>query len=219
MDVTRDRMMNVYVEAAEHGGWVALPMNADALDRALSDMGTMADRCLVSDIDCEGLTERIGLDPEAACGVGVGALNDLAWLARDLSDFELEAVGTLVNDSCSKPTPLQFANAVIQVDDIPFFDYGPTFDPSATPEENYARMWVDGNPSGLALDLAESGIDCFIDWEALGRDKAMNCVLSDTGYLDYCEQVPGLDSYSRHEVSELASAAEERWVSRDDEER
>ena len=220
-----------YNEGELVGGWISLPVPEGELDRFLEedvglelDPGRAFERGMagervyeeyaVHDYDYSGILLELGYRPGEH--EDLRALNDMAALAAEAGERDLQAVSLVMENGAPGYAPDEVSNLLIQADEIPFypFDYelahvkdswGETCLERMSPEENLAYTLLDGSSEMKALD--DAGLLDYFDFKAYGESAAQEFHLADEGYMPADADWPDTDLYDRDEIAELAREA------------
>lgn len=195
-----------YNEGDLVGAWLELPFEPDRLDSFLKDrcgVDATHEEYGIFDTDLGGPMGELGID------VGEFAdledLNILAEIATRASDRDIISVKTYMDQrGTTVDAPLEYANALLQADDIPFFEWTDGGEGYSSPEERYAYQYIEevyGDISQLPSDtLAEH-----FDFEGYGRDLTFEgFAIGKEGFIDLggCEVRDVYDADDLHELAE-----------------
>lgn len=212
-----------YNEGCLVGGWITLPVPQTKLDTFLKETvgleldshiayekGLRGERVYeeyaIHDYEYNGGLEALGYTPSEYTN-----LDDLNILAATLvsqspAASEFEAIRLCAEQNAMDSGPLDYANLVLQADEIPFYGYDfeeIQYADTWTNEEKLGRTLLEGSPIINTLNAANL-LDYF-DFERYGSDHAHNCTLADEGYLDCAADFPDLDFYDEDELKEMAA--------------
>lgn len=208
-----------YNEGELVGGWVTLPKPQAELEQFLRDtVGLELDPALayekgmrgervyeeyaIHDFEFDGALAAINYRPNEY--TSLDDLNILAASLADHSDVNLESVYLCAEQIATDLSPLQYANMIVQADEIPFYSYdftGIEYSGNWSNEEKLGYTLMEGSPVKEYLDQADM-LEYF-DFEKYGREHAHNCTLADDGYLDNAADFPDVDFYDKDELKEM----------------
>lgn len=168
------------------GDWIELPFTDEEFQKFLRErvgVDAMHEEYGIFDTDLMG--------PFGEIGVKVGEYDDidemnlLAKVCAEHPEADLEAVRAFMDNQGSADA-LQYANAVVQSDEIPFYHWEDSSEGYSSDEEHFAYQELGnlGGPSALdAKELAE-----YFDFERYGRrlmDEGMG--VGEDGFIDIDE--------------------------------
>lgn len=179
--------------------WASLPMEDAELAEFIRSMQRPGhEELYISDYD--GIP--FGLDRVFTQYARLEELNALARLMQDASPWELEAVEGALGCGVDEPaTVLELCNLIIQADEIPYTAY--TYE--GCDEYESLGMTI-AEESGLADKLEDMGIGCYFDYEAYGRDIAIEVFAGSDGYV--YDDMPDMARYDWEDVEAWAEPAE-----------
>lgn len=206
-----------YNEGDPVGGWLELPVSQAELDRFLRDR-------LGLDLDPQAAFEKglrgepvyeefaihdtdimvDGLDYQPGEWTSLEDLNILAATLADHHEANLEAVSLCADQLASDLSPLQYANLVVQADEIPFFSYdfeGVEYSQDWSNEEKLGYTLMEDSP--VKEYLEEKDMIEYFDFKKYGREHSYDCTLVDNGYLDNVADYPDVDFYDKDELKEM----------------
>ena len=139
----------------------------------------------------------------------------------ELRPDAVERVQEILDTGCDAPENIiELMNLVEQADEIPFYSYeysdmfhkdswGQTCLERLSNEENFGYTLLEGSPLMELLEQNSAAMSAF-DVGEYGRQVAEsgNVSLTEQGYIDYAEDMPDLDYYSREELVEMIA---EEW--------
>lgn len=220
-----------YNEGELVGGWIDLPVPEAKLDRFLEEVvgleldpgraferGMAGERVYeeyaVHDYDYSGILFELDYRPGEH--EDLRALNDMAALAAEAGERDLQAVSLVMENGEPGYAPDEVSNLLIQADKIPYYPYdyelahardswGETCLERMSPEENLAYTLLDGSSEMKALD--DAGLLAYFDFKAYGESAAHEFHLAEEGYMPVDADWPDTDLYDRDEIAELAREA------------
>ena len=206
-----------YNEGESVGAWLELPVSQAELDRFLSErLGLELDPQVAFEKGMRGepVYEEYAihdtdisipdLDIDVSEYSNLSDLNILAATLADHQEVNLEAVSLCADQIASDITPLQYANLIIQADEIPYYSYdffGIEHSGTWSNEEKFGYTLLEDSP--VREYLEEHDMFGYFDVEKYGRDNSQNCTLTDDGYLDNAADFPDVDFYDRDELKEI----------------
>ena len=206
-----------YNEGESVGAWLELPVSQAELDRFLSErLGLELDPQVAFEKGMRGepVYEEYAihdtdisipdLDIDVSEYSNLSDLNILAATLADHQEVNLEAVSLCADQIASDITPLQYANLIIQADEIPYYSYdffGIEHSGNWSNEEKFGYTLLEDSP--VREYLEEHDMFGYFDVEKYGRDNSQNCTLTDDGYLDNAADFPDVDFYDRDELKEI----------------
>lgn len=206
-----------YNEGESVGAWLELPVSQAELDRFLSErLGLELDPQVAFEKGMRGepVYEEYAihdtdisipdLDIDVSEYSNLSDLNILAATLADHQEVNLEAVSLCADQIASDITPLQYANLIIQADEIPYYSYdffGIEHSGTWSNDEKFGYTLLEDSP--VREYLEEHDMFGYFDVEEYGRDNSQNCTLTDDGYLDNAADFPDVDFYDRDELKEM----------------
>lgn len=206
-----------YNEGESVGAWLELPVSQAELDRFLSErLGLELDPQVAFEKGMRGepVYEEYAihdtdisipdLDIDVSEYSNLSDLNILAATLADHQEVNLEAVSLCADQIASDITPLQYANLIIQADEIPYYSYdffGIEHSGTWSNDEKFGYTLLEDSP--VREYLEEHDMFGYFDVEKYGRDNSQNCTLTDDGYLDNAADFPDVDFYDRDELKEI----------------
>lgn len=206
-----------YNEGESVGAWLELPVSQAELDHFLSErLGLELDPQVAFEKGMRGepVYEEYAihdtdisipdLDIDVSEYSNLSDLNILAATLADHQEVNLEAVSLCADQIASDITPLQYANLIIQADEIPYYSYdffGIEHSGTWSNEEKFGYTLLEDSP--VREYLEEHDMFGYFDVEKYGRDNSQNCTLTDDGYLDNAADFPDVDFYDRDELKEI----------------
>ena len=211
-----------YNEGESVGAWLELPVSQAELDRFLSErLGLELDPQVAFEKGMRGepVYEEYAihdtdisipdLDIDVSEYSNLSDLNILAATLADHQEVNLEAVSLCADQIASDITPLQYANLIIQADEIPYYSYdffGIEHSGTWSNEEKFGYTLLEDSP--VREYLEEHDMFGYFDVEKYGRDNSQNCTLTDDGYLDNAADFPDVDFYDRDDLKRLSKMNE-----------
>lgn len=197
-----------YNEGVLEGAWATLPMRETDLDAFLRDRvgidGVRYEEYRIDDYERPDWMPRGVIDQHTR----VEDLNVLANVLTGLSGGREDAAKAGVWMEEMMPdgrSPLAFANLALQADGIPFLAYsaGSPETLGCSCEEAFALSLMECD--GELRETYEGPFGMYLDMEAIGRDRVMDCTLYADGYLDRSVDADAHpELYSRGELMCLA---------------
>ncbi len=234
--------ISVYVSnvATYEGGWIDLPVEKEELDAFLrstvnvepdgnraAELAAQGQRVHesyeITDMEYDRGAEAIGFEGANIHSMSLNSLNLLAAAVQYADQRgRLEAVKPFMDvQSPRDQTPLAYANALLDSDEIAFFHYDEYDDVegrSAQLEAFGRAMFPDVTVDNLTAALDPEEISSYFDFEAYGTAlESGEFTAKEHGYLDLCPG-SGIDIPSHDDLradDEMLSAFEEQGVSFD----
>lgn len=201
-----------YNEGYLVGSWLELPFDPPKLDSFLKEqcgVDAIHEEYGIFDTDLGGPMGELGID------VGEFAnledLNMLAELAVSAADRDITAVRAYMEARATTgDTPLEYANALLQADDIPFYEWTDSGEGYSSPEERYAYQYIE-EVHGDITELSSETLTAHFDYERYGRDLTFEgFAIGKEGFIDLgaCEVRDLYDAEDLHERSEESFSEE-----------
>ena len=201
--------LSEYVSEKLDGEWISLPQSEENLQRFLDKVSKNGEHeVFIADYncrnDCAYLEEVVG---------EYSNIPDLNIIAQLIGDEMHNKVEYYVLSSKTSLTPLELANALMQKDEIPFYEYEfPNSDNASvmarlSNEEKMGNTLLEQSnlrPQLENLNVAGAVLLDYINVEAIGRDYAMSGYvdLYDDGYIDSQAEGIDLNYYTMEEIKE-----------------
>lgn len=189
--------------------WITLPMDPDELNETISRLSDNGQHDLIiEDFHNAGIIYTCNLSSALnwADSSQIVDLNNLCVLAEGC---EYEAAIEAIVEHNSFKDILEATNAVLQADEIPFYEFtadGSLYDSSRESKFGYTLAeesgLIDPHPKPGSL---EETIRCYFDYAQYGRDYSHDVVLTDKGFMEL-QPLPNLSLYSREEIAQKADA-------------
>lgn len=190
-----------YNEGHLVGEWLNLPVEPEALQSFLTEevlVDSLHEEYGIMDVDYDGYLKQLGF--ENADGSTLESLNMLAHLCDEAEDYELEAVSLMMEQEGTRCNALQYCNALLQAEDIPYCAYQTEI--SNYTSEEAALAYSEADASGLLSQLEDLGVADYVNWKELGEAWSQDFYLGEKGYLNARCPWPKLDEYPYEEVFE-----------------
>lgn len=189
--------------------WVTLPMDPDELNETISRLSDNGQHDLIiEDFHNAGIIYTCNLS-NALNWAGPSQMVDLNNLCVLAEGCEYEAAIEAIVEHNSFKDILEATNAVLQADEIPFYEFTHDISFFGFSKEE-ALGYTLAEESGLINSQVKPGsfeaiLQYYFDYERYGRDCSYDVVLTDKGYMELVD-LPDLSLYSREEIAQKADA-------------
>ena len=163
-----------YTEGYLIGKWVKLPVSEDKLNEVLEEIGIdneYYEEYFITDTDCEN--EIIGIGDVISEYSSVQALNELAQRLEELSDYEADKLGAVLEYEACRSV----SDVLELLDKLDEFDLLT----DVTDDEELGYYYAE---EYCSIDIPEN-IQPYFDYEAYGRDIRLesSCLYTSYGFL------------------------------------
>lgn len=198
-----------YNEGQLRDAWITLPKSEQEIHDFLQEHGLqdpMHEEIYISDYDGYPLGANKLFDEYAH----LGDLNLLAMQLMCTDSYDLEKVEAWIAHENEPDDIVELMNMIEDADSIDLYGYEEQY-ATCTPEENYGHTVVEYDEDLKSVLENNSLADSAFDYEAYGRDCAMQAgvTLLEDGYLPN-QNGPDLYTYDRDELKEMIVAAYEK---------
>lgn len=198
-----------YNEGQLRDAWITLPKSEQEIHDFLQEHGLqdpMHEEIYISDYDGYPLGASKLFDEYAH----LGDLNLLAMQLMCTDSYDLEKVEAWIAHENEPDDFVELMNMIEDADSIDLYGYEEQY-ATCTPEENYGHTVVEYDEDLKSVLENNSLADSAFDYEAYGRDCAMQAgvTLLEDGYLPN-QNGPDLYTYDRDELKEMIVAAYEK---------